>query len=63
MRPKEILTIAVCFLGAAVAWGQAPPAGAKPSLQAPQDPREAAVLAQCKHPPLRPPGVWPVAGA
>jgi gluconolactonase len=54
MRQKEVLTIAACFLGVAVAWGQgeAPPAGAKSSLQAPQDPREPAVLAQCKNPPL-----------
>jgi len=54
MRPKGVLTIAACFLGVAVAWGQgqAPPAGAKSSLQAPQDPREPAVLAQCKNPPL-----------
>ena len=28
------------------------PAGAKPSLEAAQDPREPAVLAQCKNPPL-----------
>lgn len=28
------------------------PAGAKPSLQAPPDPREPAVLSQCKNPPL-----------
>ena len=62
MRPKGILTIAVCFLGAAVTWGQAPPAGAKPSLQAPQDPREPAVLAQCKNPPLRPPEYGPTQG-
>src|SRR5580704_412952 len=35
--------------------GQAPPAGAKPSLLAAQDPREPAVLAQCKNPPLSAP--------
>jgi gluconolactonase len=51
------MTIAACFLGVAVAWGQgqAPPAGAKPSLDAPQDPREPAVLAHCKNPPLTAP--------
>jgi gluconolactonase len=48
MRQRGILTIAVCVLGVAVAWGQ----GAKPSLQASQDPREPAILAQCKNPPL-----------
>jgi gluconolactonase len=54
VRQKGVLTIAACFLGVAVAWGQgqAPPAGAKPSLDAPQDPREPAVLAHCKNPPL-----------
>jgi gluconolactonase len=55
MRQKGAMTIAACFLGVAVAWAQAPPAGAKPSLLAAQDPREAAVLAQCKNPPLRAP--------
>ena len=52
VRQKGVLTIAACLLGVAVAWGQAPPAGAKPSLDAPQDPREPAVLAHCKNPPL-----------
>src|ERR1700722_4684343 len=50
MRKEEIITIAACFLGVAAVWGQAPPA--KRSLEASQDPREAAVLAQCKNPPL-----------
>jgi gluconolactonase len=49
---KGMLTIAACLLGVAVACGHAPSAGAKPSLDAPQDPREPAVLAQCKNPPL-----------
>jgi hypothetical protein len=54
MRQKGVLTAAACFLGVAVAWGQgqAPPAGAKTSLLASQDPREPAILAQCKNPPL-----------
>ncbi len=54
MRQERIVTIAACFLVVAVAWGQgqAPAAGAKPSLDAPQDPREPAVMAQCKNPPL-----------
>ena len=53
VRQKGVLTIAACFLGVAVAWGQGQaPAGAKPSLDAPQDPREPAVLAHCKNPPL-----------
>src|SRR6202453_2523463 len=53
-RQQRGLMIAACCLGVAVAWGQgqAPPAGAKPSLDAPQDPREPAVLAHCKNPPL-----------
>ena len=57
VRQKGVLTIAACFLGVAVAWGQGqvPPAGAKPSLDAPQDPREPAVLAHCKNPPLTAP--------
>ena len=52
MRPRGVLTIAACFLDVALACGQAPPVGAKPSLLAAQDPREPAVLAQCKNPPL-----------
>ncbi len=48
MRLKVVLTIAACFGGVATAWGQR----AKPSLQASQDPREQAVLAQCHNPPL-----------
>jgi sugar lactone lactonase YvrE len=54
MRPKGVLTIAMCFLGLAVASGhaQAPGEGATSSLLAAQDPREPAVLAQCKNPPL-----------
>src|SRR5271156_2538061 len=66
MRMKVILAIASCFLGATFASGQsqappatAQPAGAKRSLQALQDPGEAAVLAACKNPPppaQRPPG-------
>ncbi|MGC2399524.1 MAG: SMP-30/gluconolactonase/LRE family protein [Acidobacteriaceae bacterium] len=54
MRQKGVLTIVTCFLGATVAWGQgqALQAGANSSLPAPQDPREPAVLAQCKNPPL-----------
>jgi gluconolactonase len=48
MSQKEVLTIAACFLGVAVAQGQ----DQKPSLLAAQDPREPAVLAQCKNPPL-----------
>jgi gluconolactonase len=54
MRPKGVLTIATCFLGVALArdQGQVSPAGAKPSVQASQDPREPVVLAQCKNPPL-----------
>jgi sugar lactone lactonase YvrE len=58
MRVKVILTIALGVLGATYAPGQtqAPPAtrqpaGAKRSLQALQDPGEAAVLATCKNPP------------
>ena len=50
MRKKEMITIAACFLGLAIVWGQGPPA--KRSLEASQDPREAAVLAQCKNPRL-----------
>jgi gluconolactonase len=54
MRQSRVLTIAVCFLVAAFALGQDQnsPTGAKPSLQASQDPREPAELAQCKNPPL-----------
>jgi sugar lactone lactonase YvrE len=57
MRQKGVLTAAACFLGVAVAGGQgqAPPAGAKTSLLASQDPREPAILAQCKNPPLEAP--------
>src|SRR5580704_4251191 len=57
MRQEGTITIAACFLGVAVAWGQSqvPPAGAKPSLLAAEDPREPAVMAQCKNPPLRAP--------
>jgi gluconolactonase len=63
---KVILTIAFGFFSSALALGQtqAPPATPQPagvqrSVQAPQDPREAAVLAACKNPPppaQRPPG-------
>jgi gluconolactonase len=57
VRRKGVLTIAACCLGVAVgcSQGQAPTAGAKPSLDAPQDPREPGVLAQCKNPPLTAP--------
>lgn len=58
MRVKVILTIVLSFLGVTYALGQtqappatAQPAGAKRSLQATQDPGEAAVLATCKNPP------------
>jgi gluconolactonase len=46
VKQKGAMTIAACFLGVAVAWGQ---------VQAPQDPREPAVLAHCKNPPLTAP--------
>lgn len=53
MQPTRSLTgaLAACAaLVASIAWGQPPPnPGA--SLQAAQDPREAAVLAECKNPP------------
>jgi gluconolactonase len=62
MSSKEILTIAVCLLGSTVAFGQAPPAGAQRSLQASQDPGEAAVLAKCKTPPERGPARGPAGG-
>jgi sugar lactone lactonase YvrE len=58
MRMKAILTIAFSVLSStfALGQGQAPPAsaqsvGARRSLQALQDPKEAAVLAACKNPP------------
>src|ERR1700689_4813744 len=66
MRLKVILAIGFSILGSTVSLGQtqAPPAPAQPagiqrSLQALQDPKEAAVLATCKNPPppaQRPPG-------
>jgi gluconolactonase len=58
MRSKGILAIVLAIFASALAFGQsqAPPAaplpaGVKPSVQARQDPREAAVLAACKNPP------------
>jgi gluconolactonase len=72
MTVKRILTISLALLGSTIALGQtqAPPAAPQPagvqrSLQASQDPKEAAVLAACKTPPppaQRPPGA-PAAGA
>src|SRR5271154_251095 len=66
MKSKVMLAIAFGILGSTLVLGQsqAPPAapipaGAKRSLQANQDPGEAAVLAACKNPPpppQRPPG-------
>jgi gluconolactonase len=57
MRQKQFLTIAVFLLGVTGAWcqGQAPASEAKRSLLAEQDPREPAVLAQCKNPRLAAP--------
>ncbi len=54
MHQRRTVTIVAYFLAVAVASGpgQAPSASAKPSLDAPQDPREPALLAQCKNPPL-----------
>jgi sugar lactone lactonase YvrE len=50
MKPNVSLVVAFGVLGASLAWGQPPPnPGA--SLQAAQDPGEAAVLARCKNPP------------
>ncbi len=51
MRLKVVLTIVACIGSVASAWGQA----ANRSVQASQDPREPAVLAQCKNPKLTPP--------
>jgi len=53
MKLKTIVTVASsCVLGSTLVVGQAPSAGQTgPSLQAPQDPRAPAVLAQCKNPP------------
>lgn len=55
---KVMLAFAFCFLSSRFALGQsqapaaaAQPAGAQRSLQALQDPKEAAVLAACKNPP------------
>jgi sugar lactone lactonase YvrE len=66
MKSNGILTLAFTLLGSTITSGQtqAPPANPQPagatrSLQASQDPREAAVLAACKNPPppaQRPPG-------
>lgn len=50
MRLKELLTIAACMLGVAVACGQAPA-----KVEAKKDPRDAAILAQCKNPPMTQP--------
>jgi gluconolactonase len=59
MSSKGIMTIGLCVLGSALALGQAqaprlPPPPATPptpSVQAPNDPGYAAVIAQCKTPP------------
>ena len=59
MTSKRILTIVLCLLGSAYPSGQAqapplPPAPANPpspSLQAPNDPGYAALIATCKNPP------------
>jgi gluconolactonase len=66
MRLKVILTIGFGVLGSTLALGQtqappapAQPAGAQRSLQASQDPKEAAALATCKNPP--PPAQRPAA--
>jgi gluconolactonase len=66
MKLNVMLAIALSVLGSTFALGQsqappatAQPAGAQRSLQASQDPKEAAVLAACKNPPppaQRPPG-------
>jgi sugar lactone lactonase YvrE len=65
MGSKGIFTVALCFFVSGVASGQqqVPPAGAQRSLQASEDPREAAVLATCKNPPtqVRSPAAGPVA--
>ncbi len=72
MRVKVTLVISFAFFGSTFALGQSQippatplPAGALHSLQASQDPKEAAVLAACKNPPppaQRPPGA-PAQGA
>ncbi len=58
MKSKQVLAVAFGFLASSIALGQgqAPPAAPLPpnaphSLQAPQDSKEAAVLAACKNPP------------
>jgi sugar lactone lactonase YvrE len=66
MKLNVMLAIALSIIGSTFALGQsqappatAQPAGAQRSLQASQDPKEAAVLAACKNPPppaQRPPG-------
>jgi gluconolactonase len=61
MKSKQVLAVAFGFLASSIALGQgqAPPAApltpnALHSLQAPQDPKEAAILAACKNPPPPP---------
>jgi gluconolactonase len=61
MKSKQVFAVALGFLASSIALGQsqAPPAAPLPpnalhSLQAPQDPKEAAILAGCKNP-LPPP--------
>lgn len=60
MKSNVVLAIVFCSVGSVAASGQnqAPPAVPQRSVQALQDPREAAVLAACKNPPpqARPPG-------
>ena len=59
MKSKRMLTIVLCLLGSAYSSGQGqapplPPAPANPpaaSLQAPNDPGYAALIATCKNPP------------
>ena len=62
MKSKQALALAFGFLASSIALGQGqvPPAAPLPpnalhSLQALQDPKEAAVLAACKNPPPPPP--------
>jgi gluconolactonase len=70
MNPKRIVPIALGLLAAMIVWGQsqapplppAPSSAPPPSLQGPNDPGYAAVIAACKNPPPKLPGFRPPSG-